>query len=49
VGFWDGPDALPDEGGALTVFEPTLGADRREALYADWKRAVERSRDWARE
>jgi glycerol kinase len=49
VGFWDGPDALPDEGAALTVFEPALDGDRREALYADWKRAVERSRNWARE
>jgi glycerol kinase len=30
----------------VQIFEPTLAADRREALYARWQRAVERSRDW---
>jgi glycerol kinase len=49
VGFWSGRDALPDEGGALTLFQPRMDASRREALYADWKRAVERSRDWAQD
>jgi len=24
-----------------------MGADRREKLYAGWRRAVERSRGWA--
>jgi hypothetical protein len=24
-----------------------MPADRREALYADWQRAVERARGWA--
>ena len=28
-------------------FEPRMQADQREALYAGWKRAVERSREWA--
>ncbi len=48
VGFWSDRSALQSvtaEG--ATVFEPTMGADRREALYAGWKRAVERSREWA--
>ncbi len=36
--------ALPREG---TVFEPQMNEDRRESLYADWKRAVERARGWA--
>jgi len=49
VGFWDGPGALPGEGDALTLFAPRMDAGRREALYAGWKRAVERSRDWARD
>jgi len=49
VGFWQGLDALPTAGGDLTVFEPQLDAERREALYAGWKRAVERSRDWERD
>ena len=30
-------------------FEPQMSADRREELLADWARALERSRDWARE
>jgi glycerol kinase len=29
-------------------YEPRMGADEREGLLADWARAVERSRGWAR-
>ena len=29
-------------------YEPRMEAARREALLADWRRALERSRDWAR-
>jgi glycerol kinase len=29
-------------------YEPRMGADEREALLAQWRRALERSRDWAR-
>jgi glycerol kinase len=29
-------------------FEPQMGDDQRQALLADWRRAVERARDWAR-
>jgi glycerol kinase len=29
-------------------YEPHMAADEREALLADWSRAVERSRGWAR-
>ncbi|MGH0032506.1 MAG: glycerol kinase GlpK [Myxococcota bacterium] len=47
TGFYAGRDALPGAGGGLTTFEPSMSADRRDALYADWKRAVERSRGWA--
>jgi glycerol kinase len=28
-------------------FEPVMGADQREALQAEWRRAVERARAWA--
>jgi glycerol kinase len=47
VGFWAGESALPGGRGAVTRFEPRMGADRRESLYAGWRRAVERSRGWA--
>ncbi|HSJ99012.1 MAG TPA: glycerol kinase GlpK [Myxococcota bacterium] len=33
-------------GEGATRFEPQLGAERRDALYAGWKRAVERARGW---
>jgi glycerol kinase len=29
-------------------YEPRMGSDEREALLADWQRALERSRGWAR-
>jgi len=48
VGFWDDA-SLPAAGGDLTVFEPRMEAPRRDALYAGWQRAVERSRDWERD
>ena len=47
VGFWRDRSDL-EAAGESTIFEPMLGADERESLYADWKRAVERSRDWDR-
>ena len=30
-----------------TRYEPRMGADEREGLLADWRRALERSRNWA--
>jgi glycerol kinase len=47
VGFWSDRADLGSAGERAQVFEPKLDAARREALYAGWKRAVERSRDWA--
>jgi len=46
VGFYPDASALEHIGGEVTRFEPALDAARREELYAGWKRAVERSRDW---
>jgi glycerol kinase len=47
VGFFRDASAVEQFGGEVREFEPRLDADRREELYAGWKRAVERSRDWA--
>ncbi len=48
VGFWRDRGALAAAMGEGAVrFEPRMSRDRREALYAGWKRAVERSRAWA--
>jgi glycerol kinase len=46
IGFWSDRADLEAEGERTQIFEPKLGAEGREALYAGWKRAVERSRDW---
>jgi glycerol kinase len=49
VGFWKDVSELAGSGTGLAIFEPAMGVDRRESLYAGWRRAVERSRDWAQE
>jgi glycerol kinase len=28
-------------------YEPAMGEDERQSLLADWRRALDRSRDWA--
>jgi glycerol kinase len=48
VGFWSDREAIPTSGEASTRFEPRMSEDQRNSLYADWQRAVERSRDWDR-
>jgi glycerol kinase len=48
VGFWRDRAELDAATGELRVFEPRLEEARREELYAGWKRAVERSRNWER-
>jgi glycerol kinase len=48
VGFWPDRESISQSLSGSTRFEPSMSADRRDALYADWQRAVERSRDWAR-
>jgi len=49
TGFWASREDLEHATGGGTVFEPRMGEDQREGLYAGWKRAVERSRGWAEE
>jgi glycerol kinase len=49
VGFWSDFTELSEATGDWTTFEPGLSADRREALYSGWQKAVGRSRDWAEE
>jgi glycerol kinase len=49
VGFWNDASEITSGSEGVTVFEPSIDADQREALYAGWKRAVERSRDWVQD
>jgi glycerol kinase len=46
VGLWPSPDALAALLGPVETVQPEWDADRRETEYADWLRAVERSRGW---
>jgi glycerol kinase len=47
VGFWQSPQEVAEHWAVDRTFEPHMSADQRNALYADWKRAVERSMHWA--
>ena len=47
VGFWDSPDDIEGLWQADAAFHPSMNESRRENLYRDWRRAVDRSRNWA--
>ena len=46
VNFWSSPAEVAEHWVLDRTFEPMMGADQREGLYASWKRAVERSLGW---
>ena len=46
VGFWKDRSEIEATEAGISIFEPRMSADRREALYSGWKRAVDRSREW---
>jgi glycerol kinase len=46
TGVWSDRAALASAGEGGRVFEPKMEVARRDELYAGWKRAVERSRNW---
>ena len=47
VGFWVDLDELRSNWKADRQWDPMWGADQRDAAYRGWKKAVERSLDWA--
>lgn len=49
AGVWKGLDELAALWRADRAFEPRMGRDERETLYAGWKKALERAQGWARE
>jgi glycerol kinase len=49
VGYWRDRRELEVARQGGTLFDPGLDRERRDRLYAGWKRAVERSRGWALE
>src|SRR2546429_36797 len=46
TGFWSSQEEVAEHWAIDRTFEPRMSADQREKLYADWKRAVERSMHW---
>jgi glycerol kinase len=46
VGFWSSPDELRTNWQEDRRWTPTWEADRRDAGYRDWQRAVQRTFDW---
>jgi glycerol kinase len=49
TGLWSNLDELRVNWGMDRTFEPRWSEEKREAAYAGWKKAVERSRDWVEE
>ena len=47
VGFWTTKDEIENIREVARVFEPEMPKEQRDKLYAGWKRAVERAKDWA--
>lgn len=49
VDFWQGQAQVAEQWALDRTFEPHMSADQREQLYANWKRAVERTQHWEQE
>jgi glycerol kinase len=48
IGYWDEGE-IAEQWQVERWFEPGMGEDQRQKLLTDWRRAVERSRDWQRD
>jgi len=48
VGFWSDQNEISQQWRAARRFEPAISAAERGARLADWRRALDRARDWAR-
>jgi len=48
VGFWSSKEEVAEHWVIDRTFEPQMSTDQREAFHNEWKRAVERSLNWAR-
>lgn len=46
TGFWENKDQLLDTFELDRKFDPTFDEQTRSKLYARWKKAVERAKDW---
>jgi glycerol kinase len=48
AGFWRSLDAVAERHAVERTFTPMMPAAQRAERYENWKRAVERSREWTR-
>ncbi len=48
TGFWKDLDELNGLWKVDAVYEPQMSREKADALYADWQRAVERCKYWAK-
>jgi glycerol kinase len=46
TGFWRDAEVLRAQWQVDRTFEPVMGADERQSRLAQWRKAVERSKDW---
>jgi glycerol kinase len=49
TGFWSNLEDLRQNWGVDRTWEPSMDTAKRDELYTDWKRAVERSFGWVQE
>jgi glycerol kinase len=47
VGFWSSTDEIRTNWTADREWRPAMPEDERERLYAQWRKAVTRTFDWA--
>ncbi|HDP34275.1 MAG TPA: glycerol kinase [Candidatus Hydrogenedentes bacterium] len=47
VGFWDNPDVIAQQWREERRFMPALDETKRTALRSGWRKALDRSRNWA--
>jgi glycerol kinase len=47
VGFWESTDEIRANWSVDKTWQPAMAAGRRAELFADWKKAVTRTFDWA--
>jgi glycerol kinase len=47
VGFWESQEEVARQWAVDRTFEPLMSKDQRDSLHSQWKRAVERSLNWA--
>jgi len=46
AGIWKNTTEIAEQWQPAKVYEPRMSSDERETLYHNWKRAVERARNW---